>query len=111
MCRCVSTKPGITIMFAASITCAVAVMFGWTAAIFPPSISTSAVSKSPTFGSSERTQPPLSSVRPLCAAARVPKLAAARPTAADATKPRRVNSIGYSSSLVPAAWTALTPDS
>ena len=34
MCRCVSTKPGITIMFAASITCAVAVMFGWTAAIF-----------------------------------------------------------------------------
>ena len=69
MCRWVSTNPGMTIVFAASITCASAVMFGRTAAIWPFSISTSAVSKSPTFGSSERTHPPLSSMRPVCAAA------------------------------------------
>ena len=44
----------------ASITCAFgALMFGFTAEIFLPSISTSACSKSPTARSSESTQPPL----------------------------------------------------
>jgi hypothetical protein len=44
----------------ASITWAFgALMFGYTAVIFLPSIRTSAFSKSPTALSSERTQPPL----------------------------------------------------
>ena len=55
---------------------AVAVRFGPTAAIREPSIRTSAVSKSPTFGSSERTQPPFSRMRPPCGAAAAPRCAA-----------------------------------
>ena len=63
MCRWVSTKPGITIEFDASITWALAaLMFGFTAEILLPSISTSACSKSPTDLSSESTQPPLSRI-------------------------------------------------
>ena len=60
MWRWVSTKPGITIMREASITSALgALMLGRTAEILPPSISTSACSKSPTARSSVSTQPPL----------------------------------------------------
>ena len=63
MCRWVSTKPGITIEFEASITWALgAPMFGFTAEILLPSISTSAFSKSPTALSSDSTQPPLSRI-------------------------------------------------
>ncbi len=51
--------------FCASITCAFgALMFGRTAEIFLPSISTSACSKSPTARSSDSTQPPLMQDRP-----------------------------------------------
>src|SRR5215475_5893054 len=60
MCRWVSTKPGITIDFEASITSALgALMFARTAEILPPSTSTSACSKSPTALSRLSTQPPL----------------------------------------------------
>src|SRR5262245_58996084 len=60
MWRWVSTKPGITMAFEASITSALgAAMFGRTAEIFWPSTSTSACSKSPIARSSESTQPPL----------------------------------------------------
>jgi hypothetical protein len=64
----VSTKPGITTHFDASITCAFgALMFGFTAEIFLPSTSTSAFSKSPMALSSESTQPPLIRIgRPAC---------------------------------------------
>ncbi len=63
MCRWVSTKPGITIDFEASITCALgALMSGFTAEILLPSIRTSAFSKSPTDLSSDSTQPPLSRI-------------------------------------------------
>ena len=59
----------MTMRFEASITWAFgALMFGFTAEIFLPSISTSACSKSPTALSSESTQPPLSRIgRPACA--------------------------------------------
>src|SRR6476619_1069923 len=55
--------------FLASITCAFgALMFGRTAEIFLPSISTSAFSKSPTARSSDSTQPPLMRIgRAACA--------------------------------------------
>ena len=54
MWRWVSTKPGMTIAFEASITSAFgALMFGRTAEIFLPSISTSACSKSPIARSSD----------------------------------------------------------
>jgi len=60
MCRWVSTRPGITIMRAASITSALgALMFGRTAAMVLPSIKMSAASKSPSARSRVRTQPPL----------------------------------------------------
>src|SRR5262245_50690564 len=60
MWRWVSTKPGITIMREASITSALgALMLARTAEILPPSISTSACSKSPTARSRVSTQPPL----------------------------------------------------
>src|SRR5438128_1956375 len=63
MWRWVSTRPGITIDLEASITWALgALMFGFTAEIFLPSISTSACSKSPTARSSDSTQPPLSRI-------------------------------------------------
>src|SRR5687767_14553913 len=69
MCRCVSTKPGITIVLEPSITSALgALMFGRIAEILVPSISTSACSKSPTARSTESTQPPLIRIdRPGCA--------------------------------------------
>ena len=56
-------KPGMTIIPDASTTVALARRFGPTAAIFEPSISTSAFSKSPSFGSIVRMTPPLSSTR------------------------------------------------
>src|SRR5262245_6561134 len=60
MWRWVSTKPGITIMREASMTSALgALMLACTAEILPPSISTSACSKSPTARSRVSTQPPL----------------------------------------------------
>src|SRR5262249_48096312 len=60
MWRWVSTKPGATIMRAASITSALgALILGRTAEILPPSTSTSACSKSPTARSRVSTQPPL----------------------------------------------------
>src|SRR5882724_4110179 len=59
MWRCESTKPGMTIMFDASTSAAVTGRLGPTAAIFDPSIRTSALSKSPSFGSTVRTTPPL----------------------------------------------------
>jgi hypothetical protein len=60
MWRWVSTKPGITTHLLASITCAFgALMFGFTAEIFLPSMRMSACSKSPAVLSSVRTQPPL----------------------------------------------------
>src|SRR5262245_45529277 len=60
MWRWVSTKPGATIMRAASMTSALgALILGRTAEILPPSISTSACSKSPTARSRVSTQPPL----------------------------------------------------
>src|SRR5215510_11272397 len=60
MWRWVSTKPGMTIMREASMTSALgALIFGRTAEILPPSISTSACSKSPTARSRLSTQPPL----------------------------------------------------
>src|SRR5262245_20945988 len=60
MWRWVSTKPGATIMREASITSALgALILGRTAEILPPSISTSACSKSPTVRSRVSTQPPL----------------------------------------------------
>src|SRR5262245_36247653 len=60
MWRWVSTKPGITIDFEASITSALgALMLGRTAEILLPSTSTSAASKSPTARSRLSTQPPL----------------------------------------------------
>src|SRR4051794_26593441 len=62
--RCESTKPGMTIRFEASISVAeAACRSGPIAAIFDPSISTSARSKSPSFGSMVRTTPPFSSMR------------------------------------------------
>src|SRR5215510_10871022 len=85
-------KPGSTIMSLASITVACALMSGRTAVILLPSISTSAVSKSPTPRSKLSTTPPLMSVRDgLCAKAGT--LAAAPATsvaAADAMKRRRL---------------------
>src|SRR5262249_52881260 len=60
MWRWVSTKAGATIMREASITSALgALILGRTAEILPPSISTSACSKSPTVWSRVSTQPPL----------------------------------------------------
>src|SRR5262249_41675229 len=60
MWRWGSTKPGATIMREASITSALgALILGRTAEILPPSISTSACSKSPTVWSRGSTQPPL----------------------------------------------------
>src|SRR5262249_38440695 len=60
MWRWESTKPGATIMREASITSALgALIFGRTAEILPPSISTSACSKSPIVRSRVSTQPPL----------------------------------------------------
>src|SRR5262245_3602410 len=63
-CRCVSIKPGMTIMFEASIISASAALrFGPTAAILVSSINTSAWLKLPTFLSRLRTVPFLSNVR------------------------------------------------
>src|SRR5262245_35459554 len=60
MWRWVSTKPGATIMRDASMTSALgALILGRTAEILPPSMSTSACSKSPTARSRVSTQPPL----------------------------------------------------
>src|SRR5262245_33212017 len=59
MCRWVSTKPGITTVLVASTTSASpASRFGPTAAIFEPSMRTSAWVKLPIAGSIERTVPP-----------------------------------------------------
>src|SRR5262245_43036387 len=90
MWRWVSTNPGITIDFDASITWALAaLMFGFTAEILLPSTSTSACSKSPTALSSESTQPPLSRIgRPAaglgaaCASPAAPAIAGTVTTAA-----------------------------
>ncbi len=61
---CVSTKPGMTILPAASITVAPgASMEAATSTIFDPSISTSPETKLPTASSIDRTTPPLMSVR------------------------------------------------
>src|SRR5438309_2106725 len=57
-------RPGMTIRSVASIAAAdAALRFGPTAAIFLPSISTSAFSKSPTLGSMLSTMPPFSRTR------------------------------------------------
>ena len=61
----VSMRPGITIRSVASITAAAALRFGPTAAIFLPSISTSAFSKSPTAESILSTMPFSRMRRPL----------------------------------------------
>ena len=66
MCRWLSTKPGMTIMPDASITSAsAATRPGPTSTISSPSMRTSAVVKSPTFGSRLSTVPPRISVRPV----------------------------------------------
>ena len=66
MWRWESTKPGITIMPDASITSASPFCRpGPTATISPCSIRTSAVAKSPTFGSRLSTVPPRISIRPV----------------------------------------------
>src|SRR6516164_548297 len=84
MWRWVSTKPGATIMREASITSALgALILGRTAEILPPSISTSACSKSPIVRSRVSTQPPLiriarpGAVAPGCWALAVPTTVAA----------------------------------
>ena len=66
MCRWLSMKPGITIMPDASITSASPFCRpGPTATISPCSMRTSAVVKSPTFGSRLSTVPPWISIRPV----------------------------------------------
>src|SRR5438552_19015094 len=83
--RCASTKPGITMVFDASITCAPDDDLTWpsppTPTIFLPSISTSPFVKLPTCGSMLMMVPPLRRMRP-CAAA---SAAAGRSGAAAAT--------------------------
>src|SRR5262249_41820712 len=81
-------KPGSTIVLAASITAASALMSGRTAAIRSPSIRTSAGSKSPTLRSRLSTTPPLIGVRGCWAkAGRAALASAAAP--AHLTKSRR----------------------
>ncbi len=66
MCRWLSMKPGITIMPDASITSASPFCRpGPTATISPCWTRTSAVAKSPTFGSRLITVPPRISIRPV----------------------------------------------
>src|SRR5688572_3041039 len=115
MCRWVSMKPGMTIVLdALTRVAAGALRFGPTAAMREPSISTSPTAKSPTFGSSERTQPPLSRMRPpaagCCAAANV--VSAFRRTMAstpalDARKSRRDSRFGMRKSYNPNLLMAL----
>src|SRR5262249_43129177 len=82
--RCVSTNRGMTIMLEASMLRAPSPgRLGPTAAIFDPSISTSALSKSPSRGSIVRTTPPLSSTR--CPGS--PDAGAARLASAAGTQP------------------------
>src|SRR5450759_58662 len=64
VCRCVSTKPGMTMSPLASITCASAALRLWpTAAIESPSMSTSAPGCSPRLASIVRTKPPRIRIR------------------------------------------------
>src|SRR5262245_31154370 len=88
-------------MFVASIVCASALRLRPTAAIFEPSIRTSALSKSPSVRSSVRPRPPLSNTRfvppvrmaPAWPAALSPGddiIAAASPAALDLRKSRRL---------------------
>ena len=75
----------MTIMFDASITAAVAWRSGPTAAIFDPSISTSAFSKSPSLESIVRTTPPFKRTR--CPGAPLGGTSLARPVEAQPANP------------------------